>query len=120
MGDRVNIVLKDGDERPAVVIYLHWGYTDRYVILASAINHAKPRWFDPSYCTRMIISDILKDKLMDETGQGIFAATMAEISTGYFYTNDYVVVDLANRTVDVDGTPVPFDVFTALALTSLP
>lgn len=121
MGDRVNIVLKDGDDRAAVVIYLHWGYTDRYPILAQAIAHAQPRWGDSSYCARMIISSIIKDDgINNETGIGIFSATMDEITSGNFYTPDYVVVDLANNTVNVEGTFIPFDVFTSVARHQLP
>lgn len=120
MGDRVNIVLQDGD-RPAVVVYLHWGYTDRYPVLAQAIAHARPRWNDPSYCARMIISSIIKDDGIDnETNIGIYSATLDEMATGDFYTPDYVVVDLVKRTINVEGTDVPFDTFVSLARHDLP
>lgn len=103
MGDRVNFVFKTEDNKPAVVMYLHWGYTDRHETLKAALAHARPRWGDESYCTRMIMSHILKDELLNETGYGIYAATPEEIATGYFYTHDAVVVDLTKK--EVDGTP---------------
>ena len=120
MGDRVNIILKDG-ESTAVVIYLHWGYTDRYSVLAQAIAHAQPRWNDSSYCARMIISNIIKDDGIDnETGIGIFSASVEQAMSGNLYTPDYVLVDLETRTVEVKGTEVPFDIFVTLSRADLP
>ena len=47
MGDRVNFVFVTDENQPAVVLYLHWGYTDRMETLQAALAHARPRWGMP-------------------------------------------------------------------------
>ena len=107
MGDRVNFVLKDNDM--AIVLYSHWGYTDRHTELADAVRHARPRWGDSSYCARMIISHLLKDDIDKEDGFGLYAMPMSQLPN---YTGDpCVVVDLVAQTVDVDGVQVPFSFY---------
>ena len=111
MGDRVNFVFKDGLDKPVLVLYSHWGRTDRHVTLAAAINHAEPRWSDPSYCARMIISHLLSDDLMSETGFGLYAD---DGSTAY--QEEHVIVDLQAMTVDVEGVQLPFSKYVGLLL----
>ena len=56
MGARINFIFKESDNRPAVVLYSHWGETEWQRDLAMALEHSKPRWIDDSYATRMMIS----------------------------------------------------------------
>ena len=74
MGDRINFAFKDR-EGHAVVLYSHWGATGWQHDIAGALEHARPRWDDSAYGTRMMISYLISDKLMDETGYGIYAVT---------------------------------------------
>ena len=51
----------------------------------------------------MIISHILKDELLDETGYGIYAAAPVDVGDGFYYTPDAVFIDLTKK--EVDGVP---------------
>ncbi len=95
MGARINFVFDDGTESLAV-LYSHWGEDTWRDDLAGALEHAKPRRGDTSYFTRMIISYLLKDELLLETGYGIFAINRAEIGSDFDKT---VVLDLVNGIV---------------------
>jgi|LauGreDrversion4_2_1035121.scaffolds.fasta_scaffold966821_1 hypothetical protein len=73
MGARIHFVFKEKDELPAVVLYSHWGEDEWPRDLAMALDHARPRWTDGSYVTRMIISYLMQDSLLGSTGFGIYA-----------------------------------------------
>ena len=72
MGARVHFVFNDGTDS-AVVLYSHWGADNWEQDLAQAIRHAEPRKGDYSYWTRMVISHLIQNELLDETGYGIYA-----------------------------------------------
>ncbi len=73
MGSRINFIFKQEENAPLVYLYAHWrGWLGRE-ILADALAHARPRWDDPAYGTRMMISHITRDSTMGETGYGIYA-----------------------------------------------
>ena len=114
MGDRVNFVFRAEEDAPALALSSHWGYTSRYTDLAAAIEHAKPRWGDYDYCARMIISHLIKDQIDSELHDGLFATTMEEIYSGTKFTDDYVLVDLKQQVVFVDGVEIPFSTFIQL------
>ena len=114
MGDRVNFVFRAKEDNPVVVLYSHWGYTDRYQTLAAAIEHAKPRWGDESYCTRMIVSHIIKDDIDGELHYGLYATTMEQLHADSYFTQDHVLVDLIQQVVFVDGIEIPFSTFIQL------
>jgi hypothetical protein len=105
MGARINFVFKD-DLDSAVVLYSHWGQTEWQRDLAMAMNHAKPRWTDSSYATRMMISYLMQDSILEETGFGIYSIT----GTNYDLGEQTVVIDLINHTV-TDIHPVKWDNF---------
>jgi hypothetical protein len=97
MGDRVNFAFTTGETEPAIILYSHWGYTDRNIDLAHALLHAKPRWNDSGYGIRMIISHLMRDAILDETGFGIYAVKPEDI---YDSLDETIVVDMVNKTVD--------------------
>jgi hypothetical protein len=112
MGARINFVFKDlepavGEPASYVVLYSHWGQDSWQPDLAEALQHARPRWDDSSYGTRMIISYLIQHNILDETGFGIYAI------------NDSGSMDLGEQTVVVDFTsktitdihPVEFEAF---------
>ena len=107
MGARINFVFKD-DFNSAVVLYSHWGETEWRRDLAMALQHSKPRWTDSSYATRMMISYLMQDSILEETGFGIFSISGPNYDLG----DTTVIVDLINHTViDDQGNSVGWDVF---------
>ena len=110
MGARINFVFKDsepaiGEPSAWVVLYSHWGADSWEYDIANAINHAAKRiaMDDTSYTTRMMISYLMSETILDETGYGIFAISGPN---SYLY-DETVVIDLINKTVN----DVPFSEF---------
>ena len=106
MGARINYVFKDSESGPMVVLYSHWGQTEWQRDLAMALQHAKPRLSDGSYGTRMIISYLIQDSILEETGFGIYAIT----NDGYDLGEFTVLVDFTTKTV-TDNVSVDWDKF---------
>lgn len=111
MGARINFVFKDaeaavGEPTSSVVLYSHWGQDGWEVDIAKALEHSKPRWNDSSYGTRMMISYLIKDSILDETGFGIYSIR----GTNYDLGEQTVVIDFVNKTV-TDSVPVKWDNF---------
>lgn len=111
MGARINYVFKDSLTAPAVVLYSHWGEDEWQRDLAMALHHSKPRWIDASYATRMMISYLTQDSVLEETGFGIYAVNMDDCQM-YDTT---VVVDFNTKTIYELGsdTHVKWDLFVA-------
>ena len=97
MGARVHFVFNDGTNS-AVALYSHWGADNWQQDLAEAIRHAEPRKGDTSYFTRMVISYLIKDNLLDETGYGIYAIDPRAINALIF--DEVVEIDLIKETVN--------------------
>lgn len=109
MGARINFVFKDSEQGPMVVLYSHWGQTEWERDLAMALQHSKPRWGDSSYGTRMIISYLMQDSVLEETGFGIYAISNdGSLDLG----EQTVLVDFTTHTV-TDNVSVDFDKFVA-------
>ena len=70
MGDRANFVFvqPSGD---TIVLYGHWAGHNMLANLAEAVAKAQPRWNDPSYATRITISQMIGDSWGFETGWGL-------------------------------------------------
>jgi len=112
MGARINFVFKDGTDT-SVVLYSHWGQDSWQTDIAGALEHAKPRWGDTSYATRMMISYLIQDSILDETGFGIYSIN----NVGSFdLYEETVVIDMVNN--NVDSTPF-LDFIAAYGLTVL-
>jgi hypothetical protein len=69
MGARTNFELQD--DKGSVWLYSHWGGDNKSMDFAKALEHARPRWGDVSYAIRMVISYLIKDSLMEDTGYGL-------------------------------------------------
>lgn len=106
MGARINFVFKDGTDS-SVVLYSHWGQTNWEYDIAGALQHAKPRWTDPVYGTRMMISYLLQDNVLGETGFGIYAINN---QGSMDFGDQTVIIDFTNKTV-TDNVPVNWDAF---------
>jgi hypothetical protein len=105
VGARINYVFKDGTDT-SVVLYSHWGQYEWQTDIAGALQHAKPRWGDSQYGTRMMISYLIKDSLMDETGFGIYSIAEGSYDLG----DQTVVIDFVDKTV-TDNVSVNWDNF---------
>jgi len=100
MGARINFVFDDGTDS-LVNLYSHWGESNWQDDLVGALIHAQPRKGDTSYFTRMVISHLMKDQMLDETGFGIYAINRSEIANNFDKT---VVLDLLNNLLtDLDN-----------------
>ena len=108
MGARINFVFKDSESGPSVVLYSHWGQTDWQTDIAAALDHARPRCSDSSYGTRMMISYLIQDSVLGETGFGIYAIN----NDSYDLGEQTVVIDFVNKTV-TDNVSVDWDKFVA-------
>lgn len=105
MGARINYVFKDVEDEASVVLYSHWGETEWQRDLAMALQHSKPRWRDYAYFNRMMISYLIQDSVLEETGFGIYAITGTNFELG----ETTVVVDVAKETVYEAGSDVRVD-----------
>lgn len=72
MGDRIVHSLKQADGNQ-VNLYSHWGGYERYTALAHALDKARGRWTDESYCIRIIVSNLIGNDWDSETGWGLWA-----------------------------------------------
>jgi len=107
MGARINFVFRDREDTPAVVLYSHWGQDEWQRDLAMALDHARPRWGDKSYLTRMVISYLIQDSVLEETGFGIYAINDVSMDLG----DQTVIVDIAQETVIDGNTKADWDLF---------
>lgn len=69
MGARTNFELQDF--KGSVWLYSHWGGDDKANDFSNALEHARPRWGDTSYAIRMVVSYLIKDDVLGETGYGL-------------------------------------------------
>ena len=95
MGARCNFVFKQKEDL-AVALYSHWGEYDMHKDLALALQHAADRKGDIEYYTRMAISHLLKDSILDETGFGLYACNP---NTALDYMDLPILIDLTNNTI---------------------
>ena len=95
MGDRTNTIFRMADGSD-VVLYQHWGGGNMMHNLATALYAARSRWHDESYCTRIIISNLIGDEWAQEYGYGI---------STYIMDNEHSipVVDFSDKTVALYG-----------------
>lgn len=83
MGDRANWGFIQEMGAPIINLYTHWHGSQRHALLANALDYAKPRWPDPSYSTRIVISQIVGDEWANETGWGLTVDELGD--NGYSY-----------------------------------
>jgi hypothetical protein len=106
MGARCTFIFKQS-EKQAVALYSHWGEDTMYEDLAAALQHAAPRKGDESYYTRMAVSYLLKDDLLDELHYGLYACNPNDLG----FTDHPIVIDLTDSTVTDDTGTHSIDEF---------
>jgi len=89
MGDRANIVVKEGGGE--VFLYTHWGGTELPDVLKVALEK-RWRWNDASYLARIIFCEMIKGQENHETGFGI---STSPPDNSY----PYIVVDVEQQEV---------------------
>ena len=72
MGNRANFGFTAGEGQPTLFVYAHSGGYAMLNTLAQAIDHARPRWSDDGYATRMCVSAIVGDAWRGELGYGLY------------------------------------------------
>ncbi len=97
MGARCTFIFKQKEDL-GVALYSHWGEYDMYTDLAQALQHAAPRKGDVEYYTRMAISYLLKDSILDETGFGLYACNPNDLG----FMDHPILIDLTNNTISHD------------------
>ena len=102
MGARIHYVFKDVEDEASVVLYSHWGETEWQRDIAMALQHSKPRWSDYAYFNRMMISYLMQDSVLDETGFGIYSVTGTDFDLG----DTTVIIDIAKETIIDDNKNV--------------
>ena len=73
MGDRMVIGFKATQDAPTIYLYTQWGGEDRYKDLANVLLTSSSRWDDPSYATRIAISQVVGDVWSQPLGYGVSA-----------------------------------------------
>jgi len=100
MGARCTFVFKQSEDL-AVALYSHWGENSMHSDLAQALAHAAIRKGDTEYYTRMAVSYLLKDAILDETGFGLYACNPNDLG----FMDIPILIDLTNNTIsDETGT----------------
>jgi hypothetical protein len=77
MGDRANFGFVQPNGQ-TIVLYGHWAGHQMLGKLADAVITARPRWNDPSYATRITISQLIGDQWNMETGWGLHVNEIAD------------------------------------------
>ena len=94
MGARCTFVFKQKEDL-GVALYSHWGEDSMHVDLALALQHATVRKGDTEYYTRMAISHLLKDSILDETGFGLYACN----PDNQEWMDHPILIDLTNNPI---------------------
>jgi hypothetical protein len=99
MGARCTFIFKQSEDL-AVALYSPWGEDEMYKDLAMALQHASVRKGDKEYYTRMAVSYLMQDSILDETGFGLYAC---DPKTHMQYCDHPILIDLTNNTISHDG-----------------
>ena len=94
MGARCTFVFKQSEDL-AVALYSHWGEDSMHSDLAHALQHAAVRKSDTEYYTRMAVSYLLQDSILDETGFGLYACNPNDLG----FADHPILIDITNNTI---------------------
>ena len=94
MGARCTFVFKQSEDL-AVALYSHWGEDSMHSDLAHALQHAAVRKSDTEYYTRMAVSYLLQDSILDETGFGLYACNPNDLG----FADHPILIDITSNTI---------------------
>lgn len=107
MGARINFVFKAySNEQAHVTLYSHWGASNWRDDLAVALDKARPRWEDPSYGVRIVVSQLIGKDWDSQLGYGLFTSVDGE-DLGDFT----ITIDFTNQTINDTGNEHSFNAF---------
>lgn len=101
MGDRGNIIVKDGES--TVFLYTHWNGSELPETIKSALKRGKSRWNDGPYLARILFCEMVGGDTSSTTGFGI-SSTRCDGGTD-------ITINVDEQTVldeDESETPIPF------------
>lgn len=101
MGDRGNIIVKDGSSE--VFLYTHWTGSDLPEVIRTSLARSEDRWDDGPYLTRVLFCDMIGGDVRGTTGFGI--------SSTYGDGGTDITVNVDEQTVEHDGTKLSFAEF---------
>ena len=109
MGARTQWEIRTSADGPSIYLYSHWGGDSKWSDTHDAIEKARPRWNDPSYGSRIFISQIVGSNWNEETGFGIIASVegAAPFEESYFSA----VVDFSTKTITFGSMEWTFEEF---------
>jgi hypothetical protein len=96
MGDQGVIAITTEPHTPALQITTHWGGADIAAAAEAAITKARPRWNDPSYCTRVLVQAALEHlgaTTDDPLGHGLAIGGTCDTN------RPAVIIDIPNQRV---------------------
>lgn len=99
MGDRAVVGFRTHADAPTLYLYSHWGGATVLTDLAEALYAARDRWGDPTYATRICVSQIIATDWDKETGYGLSIDVYSMPDTEHVY-----VVDWADHVLEI----IPF------------
>lgn len=99
MGARCNFIFKDSQEGPYVALYSHWGADSWGLDLAKAIDKARPRWEDPSYAVRIMVSQLIGANWDDPLSYGLYALTKQDLDKAH-YLDEPIIIDMVKQEVN--------------------
>lgn len=106
MGARVIYNIKQADGL-FVCLYSHWGETRALEDTARALEKARDRWDDETYCARIIVSQLVGNDWDDLLGFGLWA------SNEPCKDETWVLIDLPAQQVTAQDGTHPFVSFVA-------
>ena len=97
MGSRTEWIIKESEGGNAIHLYSHWGGESKFADTQRALTNAQPRWTDPSYGSRIFVSQIIGDQWNSETGFGLAAGNDSDnlFEESYFHA----VIDFTKQIV---------------------
>jgi hypothetical protein len=105
MGDRGNIIVKDGES--TVYLYTHWSGSSLPETVKAALKRGHDRWNDGQYLARILFCEMVRGDEMSSTGFGI-SSVIGDGGTD-------ITVNVDDQTVreSDDGPCVPFKNYVA-------
>jgi hypothetical protein len=113
MGDRFVVGFRETESDTPVWLYSHGGGSDRYNTVAYAVDAASPRWHDPSYATRIAISQIIGPNWLQMLGYGLNAGRVCSTKGDY---PDVIIVNWDDKTVQIVDQDDPTEVLYTMTL----
>lgn len=82
-------------------VYTHWNGHKLWEDAIKAVQAAQSRWFDDTYCLRILVDQMTKASRDEENGSGL--SLFHEFEDSYNADRPSVVIDIPNQTVEGFG-----------------